>query len=362
MWEQERDGSLYLCERAYDPLTGRAKTLTVKILKDTAVGRKEALKRLQSKLDENKPKKMHLSNLIELYKAEQIRTVRESTYKRNSNSLATMLDILDDVYVDALTAGYIRNKMIQSGRENGTLNELMKRFKTFLMWAYRNDYVGREVADKLTRFPDQTTREKVEDKFLEKDELQLLVNTLEHDRWKLLVEFLALSGLRVGEAIALDKEDIDGDYIHVTKTYNEALSLLGDPKTATSVRDVFIQPELADVIKRIRICMMKQALLHKYQDNGYFFSGIDGKRIGYAAFNKQLREAEAKMGIQKHLTPHILRHTMTSLFAEAGVPLETISRRLGHEGSDITKRIYLHTTRGQKEQDNAEVAAVNLLA
>ena len=362
MWEQTKNNTLYLCERAYEPLTGRPRVVTVKIAKDTASARKEAQRRLQSKLDEYKPKRLHLSDLIERYQAEQIKTVRESTYKRNCCSLATMLSILDDVYVDALTAGYIRDRLIKSGKENVTLNELLKRFKSFLRWAYRNDYIGREVSDKLTMFPDQTVREKVADRYLEKDELQTLLGAFDLERWRLLTEFQALSGLRIGETIALENTDVDSEYIHVTKTYNEGLSLLGEPKTATSVRDVYIQPELAECIRKIRICMAKQRLMYGYEDQGHFFSGIDGGRIGYAAYLKKLREAAQKAGIEKTVTPHILRHTMTSLFAEAGVDISIISARLGHEDSQITRRIYMHITKTMKKKYNDAVAGVTLLA
>lgn len=362
MWEQKKKNGTYLCESVYDPLTGRRKIHTVKIAKDTAQARKEANRRLQEKLEASKPKKLHLSELIELYQKELERTVRHSTYKRNCCSLNTMLSILDDVYIDKITAGYVRAKLIDSGKENGSLNELIKRFKSLLMWAYRNDYMGREVADKLTPFPDRTAREKVEDKFLEKSELQALIDAFDLERWSLLTAFLALSGLRIGEAAGLNNEDVGGEYIIVNKSYSENFDILGDPKTASSVREVYIQPELAEVIKKIRVCMKKQRLMYGYEDKGYFLTGADGGRIGYAAYRKQLALAVKKAGIQKNVVPHTLRHTMTSLFAEAGVPLEVISRRLGHESSELTKHIYLHITKEHKIKDNAEIKDITLLA
>ena len=362
MWEQTRNGTLYLCERTYEPLTGRQKIVTVKISKDTAQARKEAQKRLQAKLDECKPKRLHLSDLIDRYERELERTVRDSTYARNCCSLNTMLKILDDVYIDKMTAGYIRMKLIETGKSNGYMNELIKRFKAMLIWAYKNDYLDREVADKLDKFPDRTAREKVADKYLEKEELQALIGAFDLERWSLLTEFLALSGLRVGEAIGLNSEDVDDEYIHVTKSYSENFSRLGDTKTQCSVRDVYVQPELAEVIRKIRICMKKQKMMFGYEDKGYFFTGIDGKRVGYAGYAKQLKIAADKAGIDKTVTPHVLRHTMTSLFAEAGVPLEVISRRLGHESSELTKTIYLHITKIHKEQDNQKVKGVTLLA
>lgn len=50
------------------------------------------------------------------------------------------------------------------------------------------------------------------------------------------------------------------------------------------------------------------------------------------------------------LTPHSLRHTHTSLLAEAGVKLEEIKDRLGHEDDEVTERIYLHVTKVMKTE------------
>lgn len=361
MWEQTKSNGTYLCERVKDPLTGRQKILTVKLSGNTAKARKEANRRLLEKMENHKPKRLHLSDLIALYEQEHERSVRQSTFNRDHSTLMTVLSIVDDIYIDQMTAGYIRRKLIESGKENSTLNELIKRLKTFLLWGYRNDYIGRDVADKLTLFPDKSAREKVEDKFLEKEELQKLCSEMKLERWKLMTEFLALSGLRIGEAVALNNDDVD-NYIHVTKTYNENLSMLGDPKTSSSKRDVFVQPELENVVKQIRICMMKQRMMYGYPDRGFFFTGIDGGRIGYKAYCKYLKQISEQTGINKKIVPHTLRHTMTSLFAEAGVPLDVISRRLGHENSEITRRVYMHITETRKIQDNNTISSVSLLA
>lgn len=50
------------------------------------------------------------------------------------------------------------------------------------------------------------------------------------------------------------------------------------------------------------------------------------------------------------LTPHSLRHTHTSLLAEAGVGLEEIMQRLGHIDDDTTRRVYLHVTKQMKKE------------
>jgi integrase len=65
--------------------------------------------------------------------------------------------------------------------------------------------------------------------------------------------------------------------------------------------------------------------------------------------------------LNKHITPHILRHTHTSLLAEEGIPLDTISRRLGHTDSALTLQIYTHITEKRKAKDNAMLSAVKIL-
>lgn len=362
MWETQRSNGLFICERSYDEMTGKAKILSVKIQGTTAKARKEAQQKLLRKLEDHAPKKMNLSTLLAYYLEEHERTVRLSTYKRDESSLNTMLEILDDVLIEKLTAGYIRRKLIESGKENGTCNELIRRFKTFLGWAYRNDYCDRDIMDKLQLFPEQSTREKVSGKYLEREELKTLTDAMHLERHKLATQFLALSGLRFGEMAALNDEDVDDEYIHVTQTFNEALAQLGPAKTATSVRDVYIQPELAEVIRKIRTCMKKQKMMYGYKDKGFFITGIDGGRYGHAAFNKYLKQIASEVLPEKKVTAHVLRHTMTSLFAEAGIPLETISRRLGHEDSNITKRVYLHVTETKKQKENEQIKQINLLA
>ena len=361
MWELKINGAPYMQERVYDPLTGKPRTISVRITPVNAKGRKEAQKRLLERVEDSKPKALHISDLIEMYEEELEKTVRYSTYKRNVCSINTMVGIIGDPYADNLTAGYIKQKLIKSGKEVVTMNELIKRFKSFLHWAYMNDFMERDIYDKLQKFPDPGKKQRIADKFLEKDELHDLLNQMDLERWKLLTEFLALSGLRIGEAVALDTTDIDGDYITVNKSYTENFRSLGPTKTRGSDRRVYIQPELADVIKKIRICMMKQRMQYGYEDPGYFFVGIDGGRIGYAGYNKYLKECAEKVVPNKTVTPHTLRHTMTSLFAEAGVSLEVISRRLGHESSALTREIYFHVTKEQIRLDNVEVKSVKLL-
>ncbi|AVF24655.1 integrase [Paenibacillus larvae subsp. larvae] len=65
-----------------------------------------------------------------------------------------------------------------------------------------------------------------------------------------------------------------------------------------------------------------------------------------AGLNKELLE----------LTPHSLRHTHTSLLAEAGVSLPEVMERLGHKDEDTIKNIYLHVTKEMKKEASQKFA------
>ena len=54
--------------------------------------------------------------------------------------------------------------------------------------------------------------------------------------------------------------------------------------------------------------------------------------------------------LNPQFTPHSLRHTHTSLLAEAGVSLPQIMERLGHKNESTTKNVYLHVTKAMKKE------------
>ena len=178
-------------------------------------------------------------------------------------------------------------------------------------------------------------------------------------RWKLLTEFLCLSGLRIGELIALTDKDVSERYIHIDKTYDLRTDTTSDtPKTDTSNRDVYIQPELARCISKMRK-ERKVMLLAAGVVSPLFYPDMDGGYLHYHSYNKYLKETTESV-IGRRLTAHACRHTMTSIFAGNGASLDTISRRLGHASSDITRQIYLHQTAEQRRNDEAEIDRVSI--
>ena len=366
MWiEKTRNGKYKLCERYVDPMTAKTRKASITIDKDTKAYRKAAEEALRAKIEEltavKQDEDLTLKEISKKYIEHQRISTKPGTYNRDKIMIGKVTEAIgEDVLASRLTARYIDEKLHATKKENVGLNTYLKQFKRMMRWAYRMEYVNDiSYLERLPAYPDPEKRLRIEEKFLSSDELKKLLDGMSVTKWNLFTQFLALSGLRIGEAMALNDSDV-GDSIIVNKTVNpidHALSM--SAKTDAGNREVFVQDELRTVIRKIRKYVREEKMRYGHRSK-LFFPGDDGNAIQYDAYRKYLRENTARL-IGRPLTPHALRHTHVSLLAEAGVSLDAISRRVGHEDSKITKEIYLHITERQKEKDNAQIKGVSLL-
>lgn len=350
----------YVQERVTMPETGLSKIVSVKIKGKGLKAEQEAFKRLTAKIEQIAFKRLLFSEAISLYLTDIEKNLKPSSVRKGRITLHSIIEVTGDAYLENMTAGFVRKKFIASGKENRTLNGYLKVFKTFWLWCYRNDLVhSREVFDKLTPFMDTPKKERIQDKFLETDEMNRLLEAMTEKRWNLVTRALLLSGLRIGEFCALDRIDVRKDYIHVTKTYDANNKIITSAKSFDSRRDVFIQAELREVLDEIAEYTKWQAKICGYESMIYF-PDTDGDRLHYYAYSKYLRETSENV-LHRRITPHTLRHSHCSMLSLAGVPLEQISARLGHSDSRITKEIYLHRMQELKEQENRRLDALHLI-
>lgn len=162
-----------------------------------------------------------------------------------------------------------------------------------------------------------------------------LIRKAMHPRYQVLVEFLAETGCRLGEATALTPADVNLDKgtVHFNKSYSETpggIFELGMTKT-----------EMSD-----RIIRVGQALLEKLDLTGEFiFTTQTGGPVKGGAFRTaHWKKALKKSGLPAHRYghPHDLRHAHATWLLDAGVPLHAIQKRLGHGNVMTTLRMYGH--------------------
>lgn len=369
MWIEElKNGKYKFVERYEDYLTGKQKKVSVTLDKNTAQTRKRAQKLLNERIaaaqEVTEIDELTLEQLVDKYREHQKKAVKESTYTRNYHTCNTLMKLLGkDTIVSRLQVGYINVKLLWSGKSAGTLNEYLVRLKALIRFGYKNDLIEDiRFIDKLENFKDVPHKVKIQDKYLEHSELKLLLNNMNQPVWKFLTEFMVLSGLRFGEAAALNKSDIDykEKCIHVTKTLDSVNRVVTEPKSFCSIRDVYMQPELEMLCRKISSFMMRCELATNTRTQKFFHNHKNGKYVDYYSFNKYLKQNSERV-ISRKVTTHALRHTHASLLLEKEVDIETIARRLGHENSKITKEIYLHVTKKLKEQDNKQIEKIALL-
>lgn len=366
MWvEKTKKGKYKYIERYTDPLTGKYRRVSVVLDKNTAQARKQAQKALEEKIRQAeswKPANITLGELVKKYREEQKKTIKASTCSRNYSACNSIMEILGaDSIVNKLNAGYVRESFLATGKAPVTLNEFLTRFKALMRWGYRNDYLSDiSYLDKLEKFRDTPHRIKIEGKFLESSELSALLNGMTVRKWKDLTEFLSLSGLRFGEAAALDLPDVDlkSRLIHVSKTYDAAHDIVTSTKTATSTRDVYMQDQLYQLCRHLKAERLSDNIVLPM--SVVFFPGSKRERIEFDCYAKYLRENSERI-IGRRITPHTLRHTHASLLMEQGVDIDTISRRLGHANSRVTREIYLHVTEKLKEKENERLRDIRLI-
>lgn len=368
MWAEKVKTGYKFVERYRDPLTGQIRRTSVVMDKDTAQTRKVAQRAIDAKIqaavgDHEPVADITLEKLAEQYIAEQKMTKKEATTRRNCFMAQKALRVFGkNTLVSALNANYIRTKLIALDEKPDAKNEILKRFKGMLRWGFRHDLTGDvSYLDKIERFKAPPHREKIEDKYLEASELSDLLDDMQHPIWKAVTKFLVLSGLRFGEFAALKKSDVDLQerMIHVSMTYDPNNKVETEAKTYDSCRDVYMQDELIAAAKELKLLMMKQKVMHGYSTNLYMCRK-DGSHVSYYAYNKYLQENALRV-IGKKITPHALRHTHVSLLAENGINIDTISRRIGHSDSEITKSIYLHITEKLKEKENEQLKGLKII-
>ena len=356
MWyQQTKTGKYQFFERYTDPATGIKKVVSITLPALTNSNRKYAEKALFTRIQgltayDEKTYDITLETLKNVYIEWKYANLKEQTAIGSEVKLNRIVaKIGGKAKVTALTARYVADKL--KAKEATTYNERIKHFKSMIRWGYLNEYLPNDdIADKLRPRKTVPSRERNAQKYLEHDEIKLLLDNF-IPKWGLLTEFLILSGLRIGEALDLKKEDVTGRKISVNSTYSILADKSSSTKTEMSDRVIYVQDELYDCIKRIR---------EEYHSKDPYFFEFGDRRTAYGAYLKYFREnTETLLG--RRLTPHSLRHTHTALLAEAGIPLESISRRLGHADSRITKEIYMHVTKKMQEKDNERLKAVKLL-
>lgn len=166
---------------------------------------------------------------------------------------------------------------------------------------------------------------------------ELLEAIGESDR--LFVLLLAVTGMRVGEGLALRWVDFDSVRLELSINHTLYRQRLKEPKTEGSRRPLRLVPAVAGLLAAHREQSKFAA------DKDFIFCREDGQPLNPSALRNHLYKAMKAVGIQRTKRQHgfhIFRHSAGTLLYAQSRDLKLVQGTLGHADISTTSDIYVH--------------------
>lgn len=191
----------------------------------------------------------------------------------------------------------------------------------------------------------------------EPDEVATFLDVAAEHRLGPLFEVAVFTGLRRGELLGLQWDDVDLARRELVVRRNRTTTGEGRTKTEAGRRRVALDHRAVGALVAWQIgqAAERTAWGSGYGDHGWVFTYENGEPLK-PQYVTRLFERLRKQADLPEMTFHGLRHQQASLQLAAGTPLAVVSKRLGHSSVSVTADIYSHLLRST-EHDAANNAA-----
>ncbi|MEK5069573.1 site-specific integrase [Sporosarcina sp. FSL K6-1508] len=377
----------YIVETGVNPQTGKRKRIVKRGFAKERDAKKEALEVEYQFNSGNLITKEDVSFIqfsqqwYSTYSTSIERPVKESTLKTRRYALLVLNDYFNNVEITDIDHNMYQ-KFLFTLKKAGNLENTMKIINSTANMIFNKARKDRIIIQNPTEFTsipreiltvDQIENQTIEEKYFEKDELHKFLNTAKKisDEDYVIFLVLAWTGLRIGELCALKWSDVNFEerLIRVTKTYYSEYYKIEDfkitpPKTKKSIREIEVEDDVIEVLSKHKGMQdeLKAKMKGLYHDHDFIYArskrSFCGYPIGTQSMRYRMKIIINQSGIKKRLSPHSLRHTHTSLLAEAGVGLPEIMARLGHKSDKTTTDIYLHVTKERRREASSKFGSL----
>lgn len=257
-------------------------------------------------------------NLTEQFiAAKRIEGCSEKTLAYYRKTIETMLKSIDknvkQIQTDDLRA-YLTNYQSLKNSSKVTIDNIRRILSSFFAWLEDEDYI---VKSPVRRIHKVKTSSNIKETYSD-ETLELMRDNCIELRDLALIDILASTGMRVGELVLLNREDIDF-------TERECIVFGKGEKE---------RPVYFDARTKIHL----QAYLESRTDNNpALFVSLKSpfKRLQIGGVETRIREMGRKLGIVK-AHPHKFRRTLATTAIDKGMPIEQLQRLLGHKRIDTT--------------------------
>lgn len=360
-----KDGTkryLIKCYMGLDSLTGKRITTTrrgFKTQKEASLAEARLKLEYEEKTFDAKNSKYTFQQIYELFLVEHKNTVKSGTY-------ATTVR-----YAKLHILPKIANKKIDSFTVLDC-QKLVNQWAEYFNSAKYPKGIAQQVFDyaiKMNIITDNPMR-KVKlpkrketinevNKFYNTDELKHFFDCVkDYGNMKYLAFFrlLAFTGMRKGEALALNWSDIDFNkkQVHITKGVvldENEIPIISTTKTKKSVRTVSLDDESLATLKKWKLEQAKELMsigINSMNKHQLLFT-YDANKLYRPSYSNCWLEQIIKKYNLKKITMHGFRHSHCSLLFEMNTPIQVVQDRLGHTNIKTTMDIYTHVTEKQRD-------------
>lgn len=201
--------------------------------------------------------------------------------------------------------------------------------RSFYNYCCKKELVEKNIA--LNLEPIKVKRK--ERTYLTKDEVIALVQEMENELIKTIVMAIYHTGMRISECTNLKIKNVDFK--------NKVIHVIGGK--GNKDRDI----PISDTLNKILTKYIKNE--RPEVNSNYFFATKTSGRISPQHINRHIKETVKKLGWEKHVSAHILRHSFASKLIQQEVNLVKIQKLLGHSDLRVTS-IYTHTSKKELRQ------------
>ena len=265
-----------------------------------------------------------------------------SSYQGNLNRW--IYPALGDMKLPEITSAQITALLLDmqgKGKAHATVVKVYTILNSLFRMAYLSDMIARTPMDKVERpRPRKDELKPAEAEAYTSGEVRAILECLEGEplKWRAFIHLLIDTGVRRGEALGIQWEDVDFQdktvFIHRNLCYTPERGIyLDTPKNGHS-RMVDLGDDTLELLKQLRGEQPEGAAFVFTQDGS-------AEPMHPTSPTHYFRKFAQKNGIAG-FHPHKLRHTFASVAITAGADVASVSEALGHSDTAVTLRMYTH--------------------